>query len=476
VGDESGVAGRGGSAAGTGYGITGMRERAALPGGDFSAGPRPGGGFRVEQTPGIDVAGEAGTGAEAVQLVRDTSPDVVVMDIRMPGMDGIEATRLITAGDGRARVLVLTTFDDDDYVYGALRAGASGFLVKDMALEDILTAIRVVAGGDAIIAPGVTRRLIGQFASQSRPDFKLRELTGITDREREAEQVKARLASWLAPRGLAFNEDKTRIVTPGQGFGFLGFNVRRYHGKLLIKPSKTAVRRIRERLRTEIRSLRGANAQAVIARLNPIIRGWAAYYRTAVSSEVFAALDHYLWRLTYKWARHSHPNKPARWVIRRYFGTFNKSRQDRWVFGDRDSGAYLLRFAWTRIVRHQMVRGTSSPDDPALASYWADRRRRGIPRPMDIASLRLLEAQHGCCPSCGELLLDADRPPQSPREWEQWLAVTRKAMIRNAIAMRADKTPDEATLRLLHAHCHRQYARSSKSPALLPASQPQGLA
>jgi DNA-binding NarL/FixJ family response regulator len=139
----------------------------------------------IDQTPDIDVAGEAGTGAEAVQLCRDTSPDVVVMDIRMPGMDGIEATQIITASDTRARVLMLTTFDDDDYVYGALRAGASGFLVKDMALDDILTAIRVVAAGDAIIAPGVTRRLIAQFASQSPPDPKLRELSGITGRERE---------------------------------------------------------------------------------------------------------------------------------------------------------------------------------------------------------------------------------------------------------------------------------------------------
>ena len=118
----------------------------------------------IDQTPDIDVAGEAGTGTEAVQLTRDARPDVVVMDIRMPGMDGIEATQLITAGDTNARVLVLTTFDDDDYVYGALRAGASGFLVKDMALEDIMTAIRVVASGDAMIAPGVTRRLIGEFA------------------------------------------------------------------------------------------------------------------------------------------------------------------------------------------------------------------------------------------------------------------------------------------------------------------------
>jgi DNA-binding NarL/FixJ family response regulator len=100
-------------------------------------------------------------------------------------MDGIEATQMITAGHARARVVVLTTFDDDDYVYGALRAGASGFLVKDMALDDILTAIRVVAAGDAIIAPGVTRRLIAQFASQPRPDPKPRELAGITDRERE---------------------------------------------------------------------------------------------------------------------------------------------------------------------------------------------------------------------------------------------------------------------------------------------------
>ena len=291
----------------------------------------------------------------------------------------------------------------------------------------------------------------------------------------QAEQAKARLATWLAPRGLAFNEDKTRIVTLDQGFDFLGFNARRYHGKLLIKPSKAAVRRIRERLRSEVRSLRGANAQAVIARLNPIIRGWSAYYRTAVSSEVFAALDHYLWKLTYKWAKHSHPNKPTRWIIRRYFGAFNRSRQDRWVFGDRDSGVYLLRFSWTKIVRHQMVRGTSSPDDPALASYWADRRRKG-PRQLDIASLRLLQAQHGRCPQCGDLLLDADRPPQSPRQWEQWLTVTRKAVIHNAIVLRADGKPDEATLRLLHAHCHRALARKHKSPALLPANEPSGLA
>ena len=142
-------------------------------------------GLRVllADTPDLEVVGEAATGAEAVRLVRKVQPDVVVMDLRMPELDGIEATRLITAGPDHARVLVLTTFDDDDYVYDALRAGASGFVVKDMALEDIVGAIRVVAEGDALIAPRVTRRLIEVFAAP--PSRPLRSLDGVTDRERE---------------------------------------------------------------------------------------------------------------------------------------------------------------------------------------------------------------------------------------------------------------------------------------------------
>ncbi|MFB7462692.1 response regulator [Streptomyces sp. NPDC056224] len=137
--------------------------------------------------PDLEVVGEACTGAEAVQLVQDVSPDVVVMDIRMPGMDGIEATRLIMAGPATTRVLVLTTFDEDDYVYGALRAGASGFMVKDMALDDILAAVRVVAAGDALIAPGVTRRLIADFVGRPEavPERPPRPIEGITERERE---------------------------------------------------------------------------------------------------------------------------------------------------------------------------------------------------------------------------------------------------------------------------------------------------
>ena len=117
--------------------------------------------------------------------------------------------------------------------------------------------------------------------------------------------------------------------------------------------------------------MRGSNARAVIARLNPIIRGWAAYYRGVVSSKVFSALDNYMWQLTCRWARRSHPNKPKKWIARRYFGRFNKFRNDRWVFGDprrvvddRGDIAYLVKFSWTPIVRHQLVTGGASPRRP----------------------------------------------------------------------------------------------------------------
>ena len=140
----------------------------------------------IAEVPDLEVVGEAGNGVEAVELAEAEHPDVVVMDIRMPGMDGIEATRLITEGSVGARVIVLTTFDDDDYLYGALRAGAAGFLVKDMALDDILDAIRVVATGDGLLAPSVTRRLIREFADRPASAAPAaRTALGITDRERE---------------------------------------------------------------------------------------------------------------------------------------------------------------------------------------------------------------------------------------------------------------------------------------------------
>ncbi|GLI02421.1 response regulator [Phytohabitans aurantiacus] len=148
------------------------------------------GSFRVlvDLAPDLTTVAEAGTGAEAVALTRTHQPDVVLMDVRMPEMDGIEATRRICGDPATAstRVLILTTFDLDEYVYAALRAGASGFLLKDTPPADLLTAVRVVASGEGLLAPSVTRRLIAEFARRPEPARPLpRRLDGVTDRERE---------------------------------------------------------------------------------------------------------------------------------------------------------------------------------------------------------------------------------------------------------------------------------------------------
>ena len=147
-------------------------------------------GFRVliDTTPGLSVVGEAGTGAAAVELIRRERPDVALMDIQMPEMDGIEATRRLLGGPEPVpvRVLILTTFDLDRYVFAALRAGASGFLLKDTPPNDLLAAIRVIADGEALLSPRVTRRLVAEFAK--RPAVAVEaahRLDGVTERERE---------------------------------------------------------------------------------------------------------------------------------------------------------------------------------------------------------------------------------------------------------------------------------------------------
>ncbi|MFF3377243.1 response regulator [Streptomyces sp. NPDC002680] len=143
----------------------------------------------LDSVPETDVVGEAAHGAEAVRKAAELHPDVVLMDVRMPGMDGIEATRRIVAAGGRSRVLVLTTFDLDEYVHAAIRAGASGFLLKDARPEELLAGIRAVVSGDAVIAPALTRRLLDEFA-QYAPSHRTDpsedpRLTSLTDRERQ---------------------------------------------------------------------------------------------------------------------------------------------------------------------------------------------------------------------------------------------------------------------------------------------------
>ena len=152
-------------------------------------------GFRliVELEPGMNVVGEADDGRQAVELARELRPDVVLMDIRMPGLDGIEATRRLAEAGSDARVLVLTTFDLDEYVYEAMKAGASGFLLKDVPREQLVAGIRVVAGGESLLAPAITRRLIEQFVRRPPPGVVVPPgLEELSDRELEVLRQLAR--------------------------------------------------------------------------------------------------------------------------------------------------------------------------------------------------------------------------------------------------------------------------------------------
>jgi RNA-directed DNA polymerase len=275
----------------------------------------------------------------------------------------------------------------------------------------------------------------------------------------EAEAVRARLGTWLKQRGLSMNTEKTRIVRIDDGFDFLAFNIRRYHTKsgtkVLTRPSCDALKKIRRRIADELRALRGSSPVEVISKMNPIIRGQANYFRTGASKKSFQNLDGHLWQQLYKWARRRHPKKSRKWVTARYFGPFNPHRPgNRWVYGDRDTGAYLHQYAWTKIVRHVPVIGRHSPDDPALAQYWANRRRRRKPPQLAESCQDALRDQQGLCPLCKQPLLYTDSLPDSPTQWEQWYATIRKAMTRQAIT---EHSSGRTKHRLVHAYCARRH-------------------
>jgi len=289
----------------------------------------------------------------------------------------------------------------------------------------------------------------------------------------QAEQVQDRLSVWLAERGLGFNGDKTRITKVDDGFDFLSFNIRRYRvaggTKVLTRPSRDAMKKMRRRIAEELRTLRGASPEEVIRVMNPVIRGQANYYRMGASSKSFAALDEHLWQHLHKWVRRRHPRKPRKWVMGRYFGPFNPTRRNNWVFGDRQTGAYLHQYAWTRIVRHAPVAGTNSPDDPALRQYWADRRRKRKPPQVAESWQRDLRLQHGLCPLCREPLLFADHVPDSPGQWESWYAGIRKAIGLRAVTSHTGRT----TRRLIHTHCARRHLDGQpRNPAPAEANSP----
>ena len=231
----------------------------------------------------------------------------------------------------------------------------------------------------------------------------------------DAEQVQRILVEWLNERGLALSEEKTRIVHLTEGFDFLGFNVRHYPApqtsrtgwKLLIKPSKHSIQDVQKKLKELWDKGQGNNVLSVLAKLNPVIRGWANYFRTAVAKEIFHKLDSWMYHRTVRYARRMHPTKSENWRHQRYWGRLNVDRLDNWVFGDKQTGALLLKFSWFPIERHVLIKGKSSPDDPALRDYWRKRQEANA-RDFTFSKQKLARRQKGRCPECGESLFNEE--------------------------------------------------------------------
>jgi RNA-directed DNA polymerase len=245
--------------------------------------------------------------------------------------------------------------------------------------------------------------------------------------EQDAQTARREAQRWLLERGLRLSEEKTRIAHLSEGFDFLGFNVRHYPApktarsgyKLLIKPSKASVSTFKERMRGEWKDLNGHNAMEVLKRLNPILRGWANYFRVGVSKHTFQTLDHWMFDRCARHVRSNHSRKGWRWCRSKYWGQLNPERADRWVFGEKSTGAYLLKLSWTPIRRHVLVKSSSSPDDPALRGYWTERERRKLDEGLMAPRLKGLARPAGTLRPLQGLPLQRrspQPPPPAPQE------------------------------------------------------------
>jgi len=330
---------------------------------------------------------------------------------------------------------------------GTPQGGVLSPLLLNIALHGMEAALGVKHDAQGI---SIGKRAVVRYAD----DFVV-----FCESQEDALEVRDRiLPHWLAKRGLSLSAEKTRIVHLTKGFDFLSFNIRHYPHpqtsrsgyKLLIKPSKKAVLGKVAELRNEWLALRGHSVEAVLWKLNPIIRGWANYNRRVVSSRTFNKLDAWMYQRARRYAKHTHPEKSWEWRRNRYWGRWNKERDDR-VFGDKHSGKYLLKFSWFKIERHILVRGTSSPDDPDLRDYWWERQKVNA-KHLSAEDLDMANDQGWVCRLCGMDLINGEelhRHHKVPRA-------------RNGSNARSNRE-------LVHLYCHqqetrRQFGAATESP------------
>ncbi len=329
-----------------------------------------------------------------------------VVDADITGaFDNIDHEHLLkTIGDTPGRELIhqwLKAGYVDNGVFhdtkaGTPQGGVISPLLANIALHGMEQALGITLNKQGI---NHGNRAVVRYAD----DFVV-----LCESKEDAATVVDLLTKWLAERGLILSEEKTRIVHLTEGFDFLGWNVRYYPVnttrtgfKLLIKPSNKSVRAIQTKLREKWKGLQGNNVGRVLAELNPIIRGWAMYHRSVVATKVFSGLDHWMVTKEKHFVRFSHPDKPWYWRKQQYWGQMNRHRRDHWVFGDKQSGHYLLRFGWFKIRRHTMVKGTFSPDDPNLRDYWAKRTAEKS-KDLPLTRQKIARIQNHVCPLCGE--------------------------------------------------------------------------
>ena len=281
-------------------------------------------------------------------------------------------------------------------------------------------------------------------------------------------EVKPCVEVFLAERGLQLSPEKTKITHISEGFDFLGQNIRKYDGKLIIKPSAKNVTAFLDKVRETIRVNRAAKPETLIRLLNPIIRGWANYHRHVVAKKTYDTVDHRIWKALWRWARRRHPNKRCDWVRRKYFQPMGHRH---WVFNVKtrgDSGeprTLVLRSASeTRIVRHVRVKSDANPFDPAWDAYFEQRKSaRMLARLQERSfSKRLWQQQDGKCPGCGQLIGEDDR-------WE----------IQPLIPFKDGGTRSLTNLKLLHSSCRRPFRiageKLSSSDNRVPAPSTRGL-
>jgi RNA-directed DNA polymerase len=317
---------------------------------------------------------------------------------------------------------------------GTPQGGVVSPLLANIALHGMEQALRVKTNSRGHL---ISNRSVVRYAD----DFVV-----FCESQEDAQYAKEELGTWLQERGLAFSETKTRIVHLSEGFDFLGYNVRQYPApkttrtgwKLLIRPSKSAVQRIRDRLKQEWLALAGHSAIEVILKLNPIIRGWANYHRIVVASHTFSKLDNWMFYREQRYAKRTHPTQSKAWRDARYFGRLRADRADNWVFGDKQTGIYLLKFNWFDIQRHILVTGTASPDDPSLKPYWTNREQLGV-KQLSPSMQKLVAQQNGLCPHCHQSLFN-DESLQKHR----LLPGTRGGQY------------TYANIQLVHLYCHQQ--------------------